>query len=92
MGEKGMQLNKCLCKAHVCGVVMVTVLLISEVDNEPKCLQSYEAGMMKWYDQNCCNGVALLCVCFTTNFCLCFLQTKCRALLVQETIGWSHFM
>lgn len=25
MGEKGTKLNKCLCKAHVCGITMVTV-------------------------------------------------------------------
>lgn len=29
-GRKGTKLNKCLCKAHVCGVVMVSVLLLSE--------------------------------------------------------------
>lgn len=29
-GGKGTKQNKCLCKAHVCGVVMVTVFLLSE--------------------------------------------------------------
>lgn len=33
MGEKGTKLNKCLCKAYICGVTMVNVLLISEGDN-----------------------------------------------------------
>lgn len=90
---------KCLCKDHVCGVILVTVPLISEGDNEPICVQSYEACMMKWYHQNCSYRVlvmvslrsfALLYVCFTTKCCLCCLQTKRRALLVQETAGWSY--
>lgn len=64
-GRKGTKLNKCLCKARVCGVVMVTVLslfrivqgLYDEVVSSDLFLQSL---------QGFCNTVvfALLCVLF----------------------------
>lgn len=64
-GRKGTKLNKCLCKARVCGVVMVTVLslfrvvrgLYDEVVSSDLFLQSL---------QGFCNAVvfALLCVLF----------------------------
>lgn len=50
--KKGQKLNKCLCKAYISDVTMVTVLLISEGDNEPKCL----ACVMMWFCQNCSYG------------------------------------
>lgn len=88
MGEKGTQLNKCLCKAHVCGVIMVNVLNFRG-DNEPKCLQPYEACILSGIIRIVLRVIVmvlllfvflLLCMRFTTKCCM---QIKCS----QSQVG-----
>lgn len=83
MGEKGTQLNKCLCKAHVCGVIMVTVLLISERDDEPNVCSLIglyvEMVSSALFLQSYCNDVV-------TEFCssVCVFHDKVLSLLLGK--------
>lgn len=83
MGEKGTQLNKCLCKAHVCGVFMVTVLSNLDRDNHPECLQSFQ-----WYHNSSYNVVLMVvllsCMCFTKQ-CADFANAELFNCMEQTT-------
>lgn len=86
--KKGTQLNKCLCKAHVCGVIMVNVLLISE---GTKMSAAVRGLYIKWYYQNCswsyCNGGV-------TEFCssVCISQQSAGFAVCKSNaaLGWSR--
>lgn len=68
-GRKGTKLNKCLCKAPVCGVIMVTVLLISEWTKMSAVVQGLydEIRIVLSELQGYCNGVVME---FCSSVCL----------------------